>query len=70
MGKREDNPKARNAAADKAIKGLDKWLNEAVAKSLWEKHIWTYEYKQIAQATKLVRTLIENVKGPDTRTHE
>jgi hypothetical protein len=70
MGTREDDPRARNAAADKAIKGLDQWLNEAVAKSLWEKHIWTYEYKQIAQATKLVRALLENVKGPDTRTRE
>ena len=63
-----DDEKARNHAADKAIKSLDRWLHEAVAKGLWEKHIWTYEYEQIAQATKLVRTLLKNVKGPDTKT--
>jgi hypothetical protein len=65
-----DDERARNAAADKAVNSLDKWLHEAVAKGLWEKHIWTYEYKQIAEATKLVRTLLSNLKGPDTRTHE
>ena len=62
-----DDEKARNAAAGKAIKSLDRWLHEAVAKGLWEKHIWTYEYEQIVQATKLVRTLLKNVKGRDTR---
>lgn len=66
----DDDHEGRNAAADKAMRSLDKWLHEAVAKGLWDKHIWTYEYEQIAQATKLVRTLLKNVKGPDTRTRQ
>jgi transcriptional regulator with XRE-family HTH domain len=65
-----DDPKGRNAAVDKAIKSLDKWLSEYVDKGLWEDHIWTYEYNQVNQATKLVKTLLTNLKGPDTRTHE
>jgi transcriptional regulator with XRE-family HTH domain len=65
-----DDPKSRNAAVEKAVKTLDKWLGEYVEKGLWEHYIWTYEYEQVAQATKLVKTLLNNLKGPDTRMHE
>ena len=66
----QDDPKGRNAAVDQAIKALEVWLGQYVEKGLWEHHIWTYEYKQVSQATKLVKTLLTNLKGPDTRTHE
>ena len=66
----DDGPKDRNAAVDKAVKALSEWLSEYVEKGLWEDHIWNYEYKQVSEATKLVKTLLTNLKGPDIRTHE
>jgi len=66
----DDAPKERNAAVDKAVKALGEWHSEYVEKGLWEDQIWNYEYKQVSEATKLVKTLLTNLKGPDTRTHE
>lgn len=66
----QDDPQSRNAAVDQAVKALEKWLSQYVEKGLWEDHIWTYEYQQVNQATKLVKTLLTNLKGPDTRMHE
>lgn len=68
--KNQDDPKGRNAAVDQAIKALEKWLSQYVERGLWERYTWNYEYKQVRSATKHVKTLLTNLKGPDTRMHE
>lgn len=70
---RRDNFKARGVAVRDAVQALEAWRRKYVTKGLYHNNqwgIWPYENSQLRDATQLVRTLLENLKGEDPRTKE
>jgi len=70
----KDDFRARNKAVDEAIRALKVWQRDHLKKALYENGkqwgIWDYEYGQLQGATRLVHTLLENLKDEDPRRKE
>ena len=70
----KDDFKARNAAVGDAIKDLEDWRRKHLTNALHNNGkqwgIWNYEYRQLTQATRMVRMLLENLKDEDLRRKE
>jgi len=61
--------KGKDKAVSIAVNALEKWRRQYVVKGLGP-FTWNYEYDQVDQGTKLLKFLLTNLKGPDSRTSE
>ncbi|CAI4032313.1 hypothetical protein DNFV4_02742 [Nitrospira tepida] len=59
----------KDKAVSNAVSAFEKWRRQYVVKGLGP-FVWNYEYDQVDQATKLLKFLLTNLKGADSRSSE